>query len=126
MRDLEMILNHCLNDAMCSVDRIKFPSSNNISLFITKWLLNKDNKDMTKDKKFKERVKEIAKENVKTEDDKVVDDTIGGMVMEKLLKTKEGEAKFREHYTSLLTKNFGVPEELAKKQIDEMINEYRQ
>ncbi len=41
MKDLEMILNHCLNDAMCSVDRIKSPSSNNVSLFITKWLLNK-------------------------------------------------------------------------------------
>ncbi len=38
MKDLEMILNTCLNDAMCKVDRIKQPNSNKIAEFVTNWM----------------------------------------------------------------------------------------
>jgi len=39
--DMEMILNRCLNDAMCKLDRIQNPNSNKIAEFITKWMHSK-------------------------------------------------------------------------------------
>lgn len=36
--DIDLILNACLNAAMCGPNRIKNPDSNKIAKFITEWL----------------------------------------------------------------------------------------
>ena len=41
MEKLDMILNTCLNDAMCKVGRIKQPNSNKIAEFVTNELVSK-------------------------------------------------------------------------------------
>ena len=39
LEQLELILNTCLNDAMCKPNRIISPNSNKIAEFVTNWLV---------------------------------------------------------------------------------------
>lgn len=73
----------------------------------------------------KERVKEIINEQTETEAVKKVDDYFGGVMMKRLVKDKDALDRFRTHYINILMKSMGFTYKVAKKEVNDMINEFK-